>query len=210
MNTRTTDHPFSQSALDRDLQQRAKHNRHRAELMLKLEAYVAEIPIDWEEFHDRLAEEVYRDFPEDLPPTMEEVAQLFAQEKNCSHTLDHSLRILKEMGLSEVQCEACREYFPWHGGRCDCEVSLNEVMIHQRPHDPMPCSDCGVDYDEFYMVHKHIWSAVGVGDGWLCIGCLEQRLGRKLNCADFTDAPCNTEEDYDRSLRLQDRLAVLQ
>jgi hypothetical protein len=67
-----------------------------------------------------------------------------------------------------------------------------------------------VDYGEYYMVHKQIWTTFGVGDGYLCIGCLEQRLGRKLNRGDFTDAPCNTEEGYSRSLRLLDRMGVVQ
>ncbi len=37
------------------------------------------------------------------------------------------------------------------------------------------------------MVHDHVWHAAGMADadGFLCIGCLEARLGRTLIAADF-------------------------
>lgn len=63
-----------------------------------------------------------------------------------------------------------------------------------------PCTDCGVetlpDNDrraEWYQVTDALWAASGLGpdDGYLCIGCLEARLGRQLVAADFTDAPLN-------------------
>jgi hypothetical protein len=40
---------------------------------------------------------------------------------------------------------------------------------------------------EMYMVTKAVWKKSGVADmgGCLCIGCLEQRLGRKLTPMDF-------------------------
>ncbi len=43
------------------------------------------------------------------------------------------------------------------------------------------------------MVRPEIWTAA-VGEdstGFLCIGCLEVRLGRPLTAADFTAAPVN-------------------
>src|SRR5262249_8250918 len=60
-----------------------------------------------------------------------------------------------------------------------------------------PCSDCGIATApegwfrsppwEWYMVQDHVWAAAGMGstDGFLCIGCLEARLGRSLGAADF-------------------------
>lgn len=71
------------------------------------------------------------------------------------------------------------------------------------------CNDCKVDTDdinEYYMVHDHIWKSVnktfyGV---MLCIGCLETRLGRKLNKHDFSDLPINYV--FRQSNRLKDRL----
>lgn len=50
------------------------------------------------------------------------------------------------------------------------------------------------------MVHKSLWAEAGMEpDGmkpvsrnqFLCIGCLEVRLGRELTPQDFTDAPVN-------------------
>jgi hypothetical protein len=50
--------------------------------------------------------------------------------------------------------------------------------------------------DETYIVYDHVWKAAGMkgewGDGVLCIGCLEKRLGRKLTPYDFpTNHPYN-------------------
>ena len=33
---------------------------------------------------------------------------------------------------------------------------------------------------EYYMVQNDIWRVYRAGDGMLCIGCLEKRMGRKL------------------------------
>lgn len=71
------------------------------------------------------------------------------------------------------------------------------------------CMDCGVDTSkthEYYMVHDEIWLFVNPGDyGMLCIGCLEERLGRELTPYDFTDAPVNSE-DWIHSDRLKSRI----
>jgi hypothetical protein len=66
------------------------------------------------------------------------------------------------------------------------------------------CDDCRVDtvdIGEFYMVKDSVWEqATGLcasdnfypwDQAFYCIGCLEQRLGRRLTSADFTDAPLN-------------------
>lgn len=68
----------------------------------------------------------------------------------------------------------------------------------------LPCVDCSVDTDsanEFYMVTDQVWHAAGMPSGktgngppgsrflnsdFLCIGCLESRLGRMLTPNDFT------------------------
>ncbi len=56
----------------------------------------------------------------------------------------------------------------------------------------MPCADCGLDtLFEYYMVQDALWEAAGLSRGFLCVGCMESRLGRRLVAADFTDAPCN-------------------
>ena len=39
---------------------------------------------------------------------------------------------------------------------------------------------------EIYTVREVIWKRAGTPDGCLCVGCLEQRLGRRLKPKDFT------------------------
>lgn len=89
--------------------------------------------------------------------------------------------------------------------------------------DDVRCKDCGEiviharwnpgKAYEHYMVHGSLWEEVGGGRGHLCIGCLEERLGRQLDKGDFPDIPVNSlapEVDRyawsDRSPRLRDRL----
>lgn len=75
------------------------------------------------------------------------------------------------------------------------------------------CIDCGVDTSsangimEYYMVHNHIWLKVNPDSaGMLCIGCLENRLGRTLTGKDFTDARVNWHLQMYHSDRLTNRL----
>jgi hypothetical protein len=54
------------------------------------------------------------------------------------------------------------------------------------------CVDCGIDTTpgkrgrrhtggwEHYMVHSEVWTLAGMKKGFLCIGCLEKRIGREL------------------------------
>ena len=81
---------------------------------------------------------------------------------------------------------------------CSCDPSEND------------CMDCGLDtlaMNEYYMVKKKIWKIVNPGvDGMLCIGCLEDRLGRQLTAADFTKAPLNHNGKTVQSDRLINRL----
>ena len=76
----------------------------------------------------------------------------------------------------------------------------------------LDCIWCGVDtaeIGEFYMVRNEIWDEYGPKTGCLCIGCLEDRIGRQLRPDDFKDAPINTNPDQHRSDRLQDRLGIM-
>ena len=90
-----------------------------------------------------------------------------------------------------------------------------------------PCYDCGVDTmppgdgAEYYMIKDEIWAAaglpsvgslcLGVYTGcYLCIGCLEHRISRRLTRADFRGEKINPREDLGwsrRSDRLIDRLS---
>lgn len=58
------------------------------------------------------------------------------------------------------------------------------------------CVDCKVntmDMNEYYMVNDSLWKRAGMKqhDGFLCIGCLETRVGRGLTSRDFTECPLN-------------------
>ena len=83
------------------------------------------------------------------------------------------------------------------------------------------CADCGTGtfaLGEYYMVHDDLWEQAWAGrrkpwhciDGqeMLCIGCLEQRLGRTLLRCDFTDAPINDPDNPAISERLRDRMTT--
>ena len=69
------------------------------------------------------------------------------------------------------------------------------------------CLDCGVDtgsIDQYYRVTNELWARVNPGgDGMLCIGCLEKRLGRELTPDDF---PNGADRSSPKSERLLKRL----
>lgn len=70
------------------------------------------------------------------------------------------------------------------------------------------CADCGVDTNEiheYYMVTDLVWQlyAEDVDAGLLCIGCLEDRMGRELDAGDFSDCLLN---ELDMGWRKSDRL----
>lgn len=93
-----------------------------------------------------------------------------------------------------------------------------------------PCDDCGTPTfrldrpDEYYMVTQDVWAEAGMDpdhipddDAWtgpdhhyLCIGCLEARLGRQLTAEDFTSVPVNTLAFGWKTGRLLDRLGLLE
>ena len=71
----------------------------------------------------------------------------------------------------------------------------------------LDCNACTNCNGEYYMVHDEVWKLANPADrGMLCIGCLEQRLGRLLTKDDFTDAPVNSMWLEWGSTRLKNRL----
>jgi hypothetical protein len=85
---------------------------------------------------------------------------------------------------------------------------------------PYLCADCGIATTpctgkrgcrhkgrwEHYMVLDAVWKKAGMRAGFLCIGCLEKRLGRMLTARDFTSAVINDPEDPWHTKRLASRL----
>jgi len=72
----------------------------------------------------------------------------------------------------------------------------------------LPCHDCGrrttadggladgLGGREFYVVHDDVWPIGGL-DGFLCVECLECRIGRRLVPGDFPDVPANAPNPAD-------------
>jgi hypothetical protein len=86
-------------------------------------------------------------------------------------------------------------------------VSGGVIEIVDIEGESAPCDDCGLDTfnpdgQEWYMVTGATWEQVAANAKFLCVGCLEGRLGRLLTPADFAPFPIN-----DRSALDSDRLA---
>jgi hypothetical protein len=75
--------------------------------------------------------------------------------------------------------------------------------------DHVHCLDCGVDthkMHELFIVHDDLWPLAPQG-GVLCVACLEQRIGRRLEPRDFPrSVPLNR---YGGSARLRSRILTL-
>jgi hypothetical protein len=80
------------------------------------------------------------------------------------------------------------------------------------PQEFCPCAGCGIatGFNEFYMVKDRVWAQAcgGRHTAYLCIGCLEKRLGKTLSRNDFKKVPLNDPEGpHNKSDRLRRRLA---
>ena len=100
---------------------------------------------------------------------------------------------------------------------CDREIKRWLLL---RGADRAPCADCGAptvivapdDIDhiwapgacEWYMVRDHLWPR---DCEYLCVGCLEARLGRELRPADFASVPVNRPSPR-MTPRLRNRLGA--
>ncbi len=81
------------------------------------------------------------------------------------------------------------------------------------------CADCRTDTTpctgkpdcrhtgrwEWYICHDALWATAGMTSGFLCIGCLEHRIGRRLRPGDFPAYPVNNPHPWDTT-RLSARL----
>jgi hypothetical protein len=84
----------------------------------------------------------------------------------------------------------------------------------EEPDLTCPCRDCANPTlpegapSEFYMVDNAVWASAGDPSGYLCIGCLEVRISRRLAREDFPNLPLNNPRLYGTSGRLVARLTV--
>lgn len=80
----------------------------------------------------------------------------------------------------------------------------------KEPEGSFPCFDCSIDtlaIHEYYMVHFELWERVApdcASNVFLCVGCLERRMGRELVSTDFIEVPINYLPN--KSARLLNRL----
>jgi hypothetical protein len=82
------------------------------------------------------------------------------------------------------------DYAAWEAYLADSERRFAEP-------DTTECVDCGTEtlptdgfrHSEWYIVADEVWADAGITKlgGCLCIGCLEERIGRQLTAADFPD-----------------------
>lgn len=74
------------------------------------------------------------------------------------------------------------------------------------------CLGCRIDTGkahEHYFVKTEVWLLAHSSiRGMLCVGCLEDRIGRTLTKDDFTDAHINNPRLYPMSDRLRSRLCT--
>jgi hypothetical protein len=89
-----------------------------------------------------------------------------------------------------------RRYLEEWIGRFENALEQPTHPTHPQTDDPEPCDDCGVDtidIRECFMVDDKIWPK---GATFLCLDCLEKRIGRTLTSNDFIACPLN-EQDYE-------------
>jgi hypothetical protein len=79
----------------------------------------------------------------------------------------------------------------WRDALADREV-LSDRMVNR-------CAKCGRRHDP-YMVSDALWSVHGVGDGELCLRCLESRLHRRVTVGDLMI--CGVTLEHPRLRRL--------
>lgn len=71
------------------------------------------------------------------------------------------------------------------------------------------CVDCSQNTSyEHYFATNEVWmKQAGMGEaGMLCVGCLERRIGRRLEPTDFTDAHINNPKTHPMTMRLRARI----
>ena len=88
---------------------------------------------------------------------------------------------------------------------------------HQADAPPFNCSDCSADLitlgESLYMLRDPVWQQAthSAPAHLLCVGCLEERLGRRLTPEDFNPAaPANLtrEEDIDAFIDPREHLRL--
>ena len=85
---------------------------------------------------------------------------------------------------------------------------MSLLSVNEQVDPEFACTDCHVDVvaigESWYMLTDRIWQQIR-GRGMLCLGCVEQRLGRPLEPNDFSHALAN-QSTRQHGPRLRNRL----
>jgi hypothetical protein len=92
--------------------------------------------------------------------------------------------------------------------RAETEAAIKKLgTLWEHNEASVPMGPIGMD-TEMYMVRAAVWEKAGMtgkwGEGCLCIGCLEKRIGRRLKPKDFTDHSFNQLPGTPRLLNRRD------
>jgi hypothetical protein len=88
-----------------------------------------------------------------------------------------------------------KESAPWaeERQRPGCFRREFEFQGMQFSEEKYVCHICASPFGMNYFVLDKVWAQAGLDRGFVCLTCLERRLGRPLVRADFKDVPANIE-----------------
>jgi hypothetical protein len=159
-----------------------------------------------------LSEEPPPQVTKDLTDATSEELAAFALRKEIAsladelhYSIDHGLDadgLHSIVGLWEAnQSEMTFESLVKSGAGSACDGCGTDVTPYDEDGRPMDHSW------EWYMVEPELWETACTADGssprYLCIGCLEARIGRPLRPDDFSDLPVNDPYDFLATPRLR-------
>ena len=158
----------------------------------------------------------------------------FVAAARCGYTVTTTRAATGYTIVSYQRCatRASAAWRAWRQRRAGATTLITRGSLPPHLQPSAPCLDCGwltCRHDqpgEWYMVTDQVWEQAGMTDTiqwlsehpgapagptggpghYLCIGCLEDRLGRRLTPADFPSTPINRSDWHRKTTRLADRL----
>ncbi len=74
----------------------------------------------------------------------------------------------------------------------DAHVTCARCMRRDKLIERLVCAECGGPAVDDYMVTDAVWAQAGFAKGqFCCLVCLQKRLSRPFELADFLDVPSN-------------------
>ena len=69
----------------------------------------------------------------------------------------------------------------------------NVMEEHKDDDALLVCEQCGDEWSEMIMLKDDLWLSIAQEEEFLCVGCIEKRLGRPVTGWDLTDCALNHE-----------------